>query len=441
MDYKKIIKSRDMRKRILYWLNWIPDWIMIPLQYKIHTGRTLHLRNPKRFTEKLQLYKLKYRNPDMLRCTDKYEVRSYVEEKGMGDCLIPLIGVYNKAEEIDFDALPRQFVAKTTDGGGGNSVFICKDKEKIMEEDFFARMRKWMAEPKGLHAGREWAYENHFPRRIVIEKLIGNERMKDLSDYKFFCFDGKPMYCQLIQDRATKETIVFYDMEWNHMPFYGLNPLHGPAAKPQGFEQMTEIAANLSKGYHFVRVDLYNVEGTTFFGELTFYPASGYGHFTPDEWDERLGELLNIPCDQLMEGGKYLIVNGVIHELYRGDDLVDYKFFCFNGKVHYVYGICDRKVGVSAQFGIYDREFNKLDVDRCDERHQEVALPKPPNYETMVEVAERLSEGFPHVRVDLYNVMGQIYFGELTFYDGSGYMQFSPDSFDFEMGEKFEINF
>lgn len=120
---------------------------------------------------------------------------------------------------------------------------------------------------------------------------------------------------------------------------------------------------------------------------------------------------------------------------------MDYKFFCFNGKVHYVYGICDRKVGVSAQIGIYDKDFSKLDVDRCDERHQEVALPKPPNYERMVEVAERLSEGFPHVRVDLYNVMGKVYFGELTFYDGSGYMQYSPDSFDFDMGEKFEINF
>ena len=306
MDYKKIMKSRDMRKRILYWLNWIPDWIMIPLQYKIHTGHTLHLRNPKRFTEKLQLYKLKYRNPDMLRCTDKYEVRSYVEEKGMGDYLIPLIGVYNKAEEIDFDALPRQFVAKTTDGGGGNSVFICKDKEKIKEEEFFARMKKWMEEPKGLHAGREWAYENHFPRRIVIEELIGNEKMKDLPDYKFYCFDGKPMYCQLIQDRATKETIDFYDMEWNHMPFYGLNPLYGPAAKPaakpQKFEHMKEIAAKLSKGYPFVRVDLYNVEGTTFFGELTFYPASGYGHFTPDEWDERLGVLFHISDSQLQRG-------------------------------------------------------------------------------------------------------------------------------------------
>ena len=255
----------------------------------------------------------------------------------MGEYLIPLIGIFDKVEDIDYNALPRQFVAKTTDGGGGNQVLICKNKETLDAEDFFTLMRKWMAAPKGLNAGREWAYENNFPRRIMIEELIGNERMKDLPDYKFFCFDGKPMYCQLIQDRATKETIDFYDMEWKHMPFYGLNPLHGPAAKPaakpKGFEQMKELAAKLSKGYPFVRVDLYNVEGTTFFGELTFYPASGYGHFTPDEWDERLGDRLHIPDNQLVGGGKYLIFNEEVHQLYQGDDLVDYKFFCFNGKV------------------------------------------------------------------------------------------------------------
>lgn len=306
MNYRNIIKSRDLRIKILSLLGWVPDGIMLRLQYWLQTGRKLDLKHPKRFTEKLQLYKMKYRNPDMLRCTDKYEVRKHIEEKGMGEYLIPLIGIFDKVEDMDYNVLPRQFVAKTTDGGGGNQVLICKDKDKLEAEDFFALMRKWMAAPKGLNAGREWAYENNFPRRIMIEELIGNERMNDLPDYKFFCFDGKPMYCQLIQDRATKETIDFYDMEWNHMPFYGLNPLHGPAAKPaakpQGFEQMTEIVAKLSKGYPFVRVDLYNVEGTTFFGELTFYPASGYGHFTPDEWDERLGDLLHISDSQLQGG-------------------------------------------------------------------------------------------------------------------------------------------
>lgn len=299
MNYRNIIKSRDLRIKILSHLGWVPDSLMLRLQYWLQTGRKLDLKHPKRFTEKLQLYKMKYRNPDMLRCTDKYEVRMYIKEKGMGEYLIPLIGIYDMVEDIDFKTLPRQFVAKTTDGGGGNQVLICKDREKLSEEDFKERLEGWMTMPQNKKpSGREWAYENNFPRRIMIEELIGNERMKDLPDYKFFCFDGK---------------------------------------------------------------------------------------------------------------------------------------------VHYVYGICDRKVGVSAQFGIYDKAFNKLDVDRCDERHQEVALPKPPNYERMVEVAERLSAGFPHVRVDLYNVMGKIYFGELTFYDGSGYMKFSPDSFDFEMGDKFNL--
>ena len=307
MNYKKIIKSRDMRKRILYWLNWIPDWIMIPLQYKIHTGRTLHLKNPKRFTEKLQLYKLKYRNPEMLRCTDKYEVRKYIEEKGLGKYLIPMIGIFDKVEDIDFQALPRQFVAKTTDGGGGNEVFICREKDFISETDFRDKLNGWMSMPQQKkQSGREWAYENSFPRRILIEDFIGSDKTTDLPDYKFFCFNGTPMFCQLIQNRTTKETIDFYDMEWRHQPFSGLNPLCAPAAmpapKPEGFEQMKEIAKTLSKGYPFVRVDLYNVEGYTFFGELTFYPASGYGRFTPDEWDERLGELLCIPNNQLAGG-------------------------------------------------------------------------------------------------------------------------------------------
>jgi acid phosphatase class B len=108
--------------------------------------------------------------------------------------------------------------------------------------------------------------------------------------------------------------------------------------------------------------------------------------------------------------------------------------------VEYVYGISDRRLGVSAQFGIYDKNFNKLNVDRLDERHQDDALPKPKNYDKMVEIAEKLSGTFPEVRADLYNINGTIYFGELTFYDGSGYMRFSPDSFDFEMGQKFDIS-
>lgn len=292
-----------MRVWLLTFLGWIPDGIMLRLQYWLQTGRKLNLRNPKRFTEKLQLYKMKYRNPDMLRCTDKYEVRKYVEEKGCGAYLIPLIGIYNHVEEIDYATLPNKFVAKTTDGGGGNQVFICKDKNTVTEEAFRARLNGWMSVRKvKKHAGREWAYENNYPRRIIIEKLIEAEKIEnDLCDYKFFCFNGEPFYCQLIQDRYTDETIDFYDMEWHHMPFRGLYPdpaicgfASHAADRPEVFSQMKNIARKLSKGFPFVRVDLYSVKEGVFFGELTFYPASGYGHFIPDEWDEKMGEYFDI---------------------------------------------------------------------------------------------------------------------------------------------------
>lgn len=443
MNYRNIIKSRDLRVKLLTFLSWIPDSIMLRLQYWLQTGRRLNLKNPKRFTEKLQLYKMKYRNPDMLRCTDKYEVRKYIEERGFGEYLIPLIGVYNSVEEIDYSKLPNKFVAKTTDGGGGNQVLICKDKHTLSEEVFKERLKGWMSARKvKKQAGREWAYENNYPRRIIIEELIGADNIKkDLCDYKFFCFNGEPHYCQLIQDRSTEETIDFYDMEWNHMPFKGLNPQCGSALhktdKPEDFEQMKDIAQKLSKGFPFVRVDLYSVKEGVYFGELTFYPASGYGHFTPDEWDEKIGEILTIPNRQLLGGGKYLIINNVIE---NPDNLNDYKFFCFDGKVSYIYGLSDRDMGQSVRLGVYNREFEKLNVSRNDERSQDIPLPKPLNFDKMISIAECLSKDFPHVRVDLYNIAGNIYFGELTFYDGSGYMTFTPDSFDEEMGRCFDIS-
>lgn len=307
MNYKKLIRSRALRIKILSLLNWIPDSIMIPLQYRIHTGRRLNLKNPQRFTEKLQLYKLKYRNPLMLRCTDKYEVRSVVEEMGLADILIPLIGVYDSAEAIDFESLPMQFVAKTTDGGGGNQVFICRNKRELDKNEFFSKVSEWFKAPKAKNAGREWAYENGYPRRVVIEQLISDGKRKDIPDYKFFCFDGVPAYCQVIGSRTTGETIDFYDMEWNHMEFRGLNAACNNAVQrmpePDNFVGMKKLACELSAGYPFVRVDLYNTGDNIYFGELTFYPASGFGHFTPDCWDEKIGALMKIPETSLEKSG------------------------------------------------------------------------------------------------------------------------------------------
>lgn len=447
MNYKKIIRSRTLRLKILSWLNWIPDKIMIPIQYRIHTGRKLNLKHPKRFTEKLQVYKLKYRNPLMLRCTDKYEVRSVIEEAGLKDILIPLVGVYDNAVKIDFETLPNQFVAKTTDGGGGNQVLICHNKNDLGAKNFYDRINQWFKAPKGKNAGREWAYENKYPRRVIIEKLITDGVSKDLPDYKFYCFNGVPKYCQVIKNRSENELIDFFDMDWNLMPFCGLNPACKNSAevipKPENFEEMKHCASELSKNYPFVRVDLYINNAHIYFGELTFYPASGFGHFTPDLWDERLGELLSIPGSNLIKqnrvsvffgGGKSLTISAFIQR-----SLIDYKFFCFGGKVKMIYVITDRDIGLNAKLGIYNTDFKKLDVCRNDELASNVVMQKPENFEEMINIAEKLAI-FPHVRVDLYNVKGKIYFGELTFYDGSGYMSYSPDSFDFELGKYFDID-
>lgn len=445
MNYKKIIPSRGLRNKILSLLNWIPDSVMIPLQYRIHTGRKLNLKNPQRFTEKLQVYKLKYRNKEMLRCTDKYTVRDYVKEKGLEDILIPLIGVYNDINDIDFELLPKQFVAKTSDGGGGNQVFICRNKDELDKSVFYAKLKSWMTQPKPKkQVGREWAYENGQPRTIIIEELISDSVHKDIPDYKFYCFDGTPRYCQVIADRTSKETIDFFDMNWNHMPFYGLNPICRPSnnaiERPKNFDKMKDAAKRLSKAFPFSRIDFYTVENNIFFGEVTFYPASGYGSFTPDEWDYNLGELLNIQFITSDRGGVKIDIQDNIEISPIETNLIDYKFFCFNGIVRFVYGISDRHCGETAKIGIYDRNFNKLNVYRTDERPQETTLLKPVNYDRMLKIAERLSGTFPEVRVDLYNINGKIYFGELTFYDGSGYMCFHPDSFDFKAGNFFDIS-
>lgn len=298
MNYKRLISSRRVRVLILSWLRWIPDRIMIPLQYRIHTGRKLNKKNPTRFTEKMQLYKLRYRNPLMLKCTDKYIVREVIKDWGYEDFLIPLLGVYDCIKDINFDTLPSQFVVKTTDGGGGNQVLVCRDKNVLGKEKLLSTLEMWMKAPRANNAGREWAYENGFPRRIMFEELICDGKSKDIPDYKFYCFNGVPVYCQLIGNRTTGETIDFFDMEWNHQPFRGLNPVckNAPniAQRPVNFEKMKDLAAHLAKQFPFVRVDLYDTGDKVYFGELTFYPASGLGHFTPDEWDEKLGSLLNI---------------------------------------------------------------------------------------------------------------------------------------------------
>lgn len=295
MDYKKIIQSQKLRLNILRLTDFIPSKIMIKMQYKLATGRKLNLNQPKRFTEKLQWYKLHYQNALMTQCADKYSVREYIKLKGYEHILVPLYGVYSKAEDIDFEKLPDKFVLKTTNGSHTN--ILCEDKSTLDIESTKMQLNKWL-NMKAEKAGREWAYYDIEPR-IVCEQYLEKDKNNDLVDYKFFCFNGKPYCLYVIIERFLKNGIKLgiFDLNFKQMNFRrsDIPVIAINVEKPKNFDEMISIANDLSKDFPHVRVDLYNVDGHIFFGELTFYDSSGYKGFISDEFDFILGEQFNLP--------------------------------------------------------------------------------------------------------------------------------------------------
>lgn len=296
MDYKKFIKSRKMRIRIMQALSFVPDSIMVKMQYRLKTGHRLNLKNPERFTEKLQWYKLYYRDPLMAQCVDKYEVRSYVEQCGLGSILNQLYGVYDSPEEIDFDKLPESFVLKDTLGGGGNAVILVKDKSRLDEAAVRRQMAEWVNEPvHKKHPGREWVYDGKKHRIIAEEMIVSDKIPRGVIDYKFFCFQGKAEVLYVVKDH----NMGFYDAQFNPLSVYRTDcvkeypVLKEKIDKPQNYEEMIAVAHKLSRKFPHVRVDLYNVEGKIIFGELTFYSGSGYMTFEPDGFDFMMGKSFN----------------------------------------------------------------------------------------------------------------------------------------------------
>ena len=287
----------DFFIKLLRNLNFLfSDKIYLQLMFRCKMGYKLDLSNPKSFSEKIQWLKLNNRNPLYTTLVDKYAVKDYVAKIIGKEHIIPILGMWNSAEQIDFDSLPNKFVLKTTNGGGG-SVLICKNKLTLDREASIKKLRMQLKQRSIYKTYREWPYKN-VPPRIIAEKYMEDEN-GELNDYKFFCFNGKPQYCQVIRDRFTKETIDFYDLEWNHMPFVGLNPVVengiNPVEKPRCLKALIEACENLSKGIPFVRVDFFVINNQFYFGEMTFYPASGLGAFRPMEWNYRLGDLIKLP--------------------------------------------------------------------------------------------------------------------------------------------------
>lgn len=301
MDYKRIIRSREVRMCILNFLQFVPDQWMVRLQYRIKTGRKLNLQNPERYTEKLQWYKLHYRNELMPLCVNKFKVRDYVKACGMQDILNELYGVYDCPEDIPFDKLPNQFVLKDTLGGGSTSVIVVKDKSKLDMAQTVATMKKWVSRNMEINTGgREWPYMHQTPQ-IIAEKYLEQEN-GDLADYKLFCFYGNVRYIYVRDGYAKdhdKGQMAFFDRDLNYLRGVGMDYCTTAPEKPQIDEgilhKMIDIAERLSAQFPHVRVDLYEVNKQIIFGELTFFNASGYMKFEPDEFDYELGNAFSLP--------------------------------------------------------------------------------------------------------------------------------------------------
>ena len=296
--YKKIIKSRKHRLMILRVLGFVPDSIMIRLQYYIKLKRKLDLRNPQRFSEKLQWYKLYYRDPLMRKCTDKADAREFVKDCGLKHILNECYGVYSSVDEINFDSLPMSFVMKATLGGGGNSVILVRNKEEADIENIKKIAREWTNKPaRKKNAGREWAYKEE-KSMIIVEELLEDNKNKfsSIDDYKFMCFNGKVQYVFVYRDRFNDVKRAIYDRDWSYLNIEsGYERLSDDIPKPENFGEMCAVAEKLSERFPFVRTDLYLVNGKIYFGEMTFYPTSGYITFEPDEFDYTMGEHFVLP--------------------------------------------------------------------------------------------------------------------------------------------------
>ena len=295
---KKIIKYlTHPREALICLMNknfffFLPDKLYLKLKFRLIMGYKLDLNNPQTFNEKLQWLKLYDRKPIYTTMVDKYEAKEYVKKIIGDEYIIKTYGVYNNYEEIDFDALPNQFVIKPTHTSG--NVYICTDKLKIDHNMLKKKINKWLKRDYYmLH--REWPYKNVKPR-IIIEEYLNDEKDNGLKDFKIFMFNGKHAYSLVCSDRKTNLKFTFFDKDNKLIELTQENCLNDKNIKlPTNYEKMLKLAQMVSKGTIESRIDFYNVNGKIYFGEITFFDSAGFGSFNPEKYDLVFGRMLKLP--------------------------------------------------------------------------------------------------------------------------------------------------
>ena len=271
-----------------------PTKLYLSLKYRVIFGKWIDWNNPQSFTEKMQWLKVYGFKPEYVLMVDKVLVKEYVAEKIGKEYIIPTLTFADDVEDLDTNALPTKFVLKTNHDSG--TAIVCKDKCSFDFTESKKALKQALKHNYYL-MGRELPYK-YVKRRVFAEEFIESGTDEEIKDYKFFCFNGEPRLFKINFDRSTAFSANYYDTEMNLMPFGEVWPAPDyskTCTKIQNFDKMLEICRKLSKGIPFVRVDLYNINGKIYFGELTFYPTSGFGPFTDKEWDLKLGSWITLP--------------------------------------------------------------------------------------------------------------------------------------------------
>lgn len=284
------LKQRIYRKICYLFGRLIPDRPYLQMMYYVNMGKKLNLKNPVSYNEKLNWLKLYDRKDIYSKMADKYEVRGIVKDKIGEEYLIPLLGVWDRPQDIDFDKLPNQFVLKCTHDS--ESVVICRDKSSFDKETAIKQLSEAM-KINYYYNSREWVYKNIKPR-IIAEQYMEDTVDGELRDYKFFCFQGVPKALFVATDRGIGKTkFDYFDLNFNHLDLLQHYPnADKPIRKPVNFDKMIEFSKILSKDIPHVRVDFYEVNGKLYFGEITFYHFGGYMPFEPESWDKVFGDWL-----------------------------------------------------------------------------------------------------------------------------------------------------
>ena len=278
----------------------LPTKLFLSIRYRSRNGYWMDWKNPQTFNEKLQWLKLYYHKPEFTVLADKYAVKQYIANKLGAEYVIPLLGVWDRPEEIDFDSLPNQFVLKCNHTSG-IGLIICKDKSKLDVKDAIKELNRGLKD-NYYKSAREWPYKD-IPRKIIAEEYKEDESCVELKDYKLYCFNGEPKFIQVDFGKTKGKTRRdftrnIYDMNWQLMDVQFSHP-NDPSTiipKPSQFEKMKDLARVLSKGEPFLRTDFYNIGDQIYFSEITFYPIAGFGWFKPKEWDKKFGEMIELPA-------------------------------------------------------------------------------------------------------------------------------------------------